>query len=94
MIIDAKCKPLNDRCGVDREDLYQLNSYLTAHKAELGALAYPTLDQQPPPDIQQRNPWLTQQNRAMNFVQLPTTESDCTTALSTLITSRRMDTLD
>lgn len=92
VIIDAKYKPLNDRRGVDREDLYQLNSYLTAHNAELGILAYPVLDQQPPSDIQLRNPWLTQQNRAMNFVRLPTTKTDCAAALATLATARNMDT--
>ncbi len=84
-IIDAKYKPLNDRRGVDREDLYQLNTYLTAHNTELGALAYPALDRQPPPVIEQRNPWLTQQNRAMCFTQLPHTEDACVAAVAELL---------
>ncbi|ATY13538.1 hypothetical protein CU254_26255 [Amycolatopsis sp. AA4] len=85
-IVDAKYKPLNDRRGVDREDLYQLNAYLTAHNAELGALVYPTLDQHPSPLIQQRNPWLTHQNRPMHFTQVPITEGACVRALTELLT--------
>ncbi|WET81092.1 hypothetical protein P3102_07660 [Amycolatopsis sp. QT-25] len=94
VIIDAKYKPLTDHRGVDREDLYQLNSYLTAHHAELGALVYPVFDQHPLPDIQLRNPWLTQQNRVMNFVQLETSERGCTTALTTLVSVRHTDSHD
>lgn len=88
-IIDAKYKPLNDRRGVDREDLYQLNTYLTAHNTKLGALAYPALDYRPAPVIQQRNPWLTPQNRAMCFSRLPTTERACVAALTELIMTRK-----
>ncbi|WP_020663163.1 5-methylcytosine restriction system specificity protein McrC [Amycolatopsis benzoatilytica] len=93
-IIDAKYKPLNDRRGVDREDLYQLNAYLAAHNAEFGALAYPALDRQPPPAIQQRNPWLAPQNRVMCFTQLSIAESSCITDLAGLLMARNADTLE
>ena len=90
VIIDAKYKPLADPRGVDREDLYQLASYLTAHAdtnaSALGMLAYPLFNEQAVPSrAEQRGPWRTPQSHPVRFIRLPITENACVQAVSTLL---------
>ena len=76
-ILDAKYKPLREPRGVDREDLYQLVSYLTSHSPSgdaLGMLAYP-LDAEPPQSrAETMSPWLTRQGHTVTFARVPTDE--------------------
>jgi 5-methylcytosine-specific restriction enzyme subunit McrC len=78
-IIDAKYKPLRDPRGVDREDLYQLMSYLSAYSHDprpLGMLAYPRFDDTPDQAWAERHgPWAGHQGHAVRFERVPTTES-------------------
>jgi 5-methylcytosine-specific restriction enzyme subunit McrC len=90
VIIDAKYKPLADPRGVDREDLYQLTGYLTAHghgrTLAAGALAYPLFNEQAAHSYaERRGPWRTPQGHPVNFKRLPITQHACVDALIGLI---------
>lgn len=80
-IIDAKYKPLAEPRGVDREDLYQLNAYLSAHTqlplptGALGFVAFP--GQVYESYAEQHSPWTTFQGHLVNFTRLPATEDEC-----------------
>ena len=88
-IIDAKYKPLADPRGVDREDLYQLTSYLTAHSPNasppLGMLAYPRFNDHSSSYAESRGPWRTPQGHQVQFVRLPITQEACKNALAALL---------
>lgn len=88
-IIDAKYKPLTDPRGVDREDLYQLNAYLGAHvegPLPLGALAYVQFQgQERSAYAEARGPWRTSVGHTVSFARLPTTETECVSALRALV---------
>ncbi|MDV7171942.1 hypothetical protein R4144_00735 [Gordonia amicalis] len=93
-IIDAKYKPLADPRGVDREDLYQLNAYLTAHtdthSALFGALAYVDFPGQVRSAYAEaRGPWRTEYGHRVVFTRLPTTEEACVAALTSLVRADR-----
>ncbi|MFF4028067.1 MULTISPECIES: 5-methylcytosine restriction system specificity protein McrC [Nocardia] len=88
-IVDAKYKPLTDPRGVDREDLYQLHAYLSAHLERplpAGALAYVDF---PEPHIPARaetmGPWKTSNGHQVRFQRLPITENECVRAFQQLI---------
>ena len=88
-IIDAKYKPLADPRGVDREDLYQLTSYLAGHQAKpppLGMLAYTQFPGQATRAYAEaRTPWTTLQGHQVRFERLPVTEADCVSRLRALV---------
>jgi 5-methylcytosine-specific restriction enzyme subunit McrC len=89
-IVDAKYKPLADPRGVDREDLYQITSYLTGHALSgtrpTGVLAYPHFrEQSHVADAERHSPWATPNNQQVRFVRLPITEIDCVQALASLL---------
>lgn len=88
-IIDAKYKPLAGARGVDREDLYQLATYLMAHQASrppLGMLAYPDLpDASGPAWHEEHGPWRTPVGHPVIFARLPLTESACVDRLGNLL---------
>lgn len=88
-IIDAKYKPLADPRGVDREDLYQLNAYLTAHTGEplaLGALAYVHFPWQGAAAYAETHgPWRTEFGHQAVFTRLPVKEDECVEALRALV---------
>jgi 5-methylcytosine-specific restriction enzyme subunit McrC len=87
-IIDAKYKPLADPRGVDREDLYQLASYLTAHityPPPLGMLAFTSFpDQLQISYAQERGPWRLPTGNEVRFERLPVTETECVCAFEEL----------
>ena len=88
-VIDAKYKMLRDPRGVDREDLYQLNAYLTAHgdtsPRTIGALAYPAFDDEVRSDAERHGPWRSPTGHQLHFIRLPIDEVACVSALSQLI---------
>ncbi len=75
-IIDAKYKPLADPRGVDREDLYQLTSYLLAHSCD-GMLAYPQLGNVPTAYAENHSPWISPEKHKARFARFPITEPEC-----------------
>jgi 5-methylcytosine-specific restriction enzyme subunit McrC len=87
-IIDAKYKPLADPRGVDREYLYQLTSYLSAHPTSpppLGMLAYTAFpDQDQISTAEERGPWRLPTHNEVRFDRLPVTESECVRAFNDL----------
>lgn len=87
-IIDAKYKPLVDPRGVDREDLYQLTTYLmatTAQQPAAGMLAYPRFaESAPPAHAEACGPWRSPQDHHVRFERLPVIEHDCVDRLTTL----------
>ncbi|OBA43999.1 5-methylcytosine restriction system specificity protein McrC [Gordonia sp. 852002-51296_SCH5728562-b] len=91
-IIDAKYKPLADPRGVDREDLYQLNAYLTAHSTgtpPLGALAYVRFPEQTTDAYAEtRGPWRTELGHQVVFTRMPITEAECVEALRALVADK------
>lgn len=89
IIIDAKYKPLAGGRGVDREDLYQLTTYLLAHEGSpSGLLAYPDLpDASEPPWQEQGGPWSTSDGHKLQFVRLPLAEDECVGRLEGLVES-------
>lgn len=89
-VVDAKYKPLSAPRGVDREDLYQLTSYLTSYDTTpLGMLAYPDLPDDPLPAWeQQHGPWRTRHGHKVRFERLPLHEPACTQRLIDLLASR------
>lgn len=93
LIIDAKYKPLNDRRGVDREDLYQLHAYTTAFASTTpprGVLAYPILNaDDPAPIAEAAGPWHSGQPAQLEFLRFPVTETECTDALLALASPDR-----
>jgi 5-methylcytosine-specific restriction enzyme subunit McrC len=89
-VIDAKYKPLADPRGVDREDLYQLNAYLTAHanrRVLVGALAYPAFDDQVRADAERYSPWTSHDAHEIHFTRVPVEEHECIDALRELLTT-------
>lgn len=86
-IVDAKYKPLAGRRGVDREDLYQLTTYLMAHPGQpMGMLAYPDLpDAEGPAREDALGPWWTPEAHAVRFVRLPLSEAACVARLTELL---------
>ena len=90
-IIDAKYKPLKDPRGVDRDDLYQLSSYLASHSENplpMGALAYVRFPgQERVAYAESRGPWVTARGHTAMFTRLPITEDECVAALRTLLPS-------
>ena len=90
-VIDAKYKPLTDRRGVDREDLYQLVAYLAAYDRPqtVGALVYPGFPEQDEFAYAERfSPWRSPRGNQLRFQQFPTTEAGCVDALRALIDAR------
>lgn len=87
-IIDAKYKPLAEPRGVDREDLYQLNAYLSAQTQiplPTGALGFVTFPGQTTESYaEQHGPWTTSQGHPVSFTRLPVTEVECTEHLRKL----------
>lgn len=90
IVLDAKYKPLTDaRGGPAREDVYQLNAYLTAHahgRPLRGALAYPAFDDEVRADAERHGPWRTDDGHTVEFVRLPVTEAECVRAIAELAT--------
>lgn len=88
-IIDAKYKRLADPRGVDREDLYQLTSYLSANSREprpMGMLAYPLFDDMPALAVAERyGPWRSPQGHVVRFERVPVTEAECVAAIGSLV---------
>lgn len=83
-IIDAKYKPLAGARGVDREDLYQLSTYLMAARPgrPAGMLAYPELPDAGGPSWQEAaGPWTTPDGHEVHFVRLPIDEEGCIAGL-------------
>jgi 5-methylcytosine-specific restriction enzyme subunit McrC len=89
VIIDAKYKPLADPRGVDREDLYQLTSYLTAHPTSpqpLGMLAFTAFPGQAQfSAAEEHGPWHLPTGNHVRFERLPVTESACVRALKSFV---------
>jgi 5-methylcytosine-specific restriction enzyme subunit McrC len=87
-VIDAKYKPLVDPRGVDREDLYQLTSYLSArptYPPPAGLLAYHryAADDRTA-RAEERGPWRSTQGHTISFLRLSVDEAGCVAALSAL----------
>jgi 5-methylcytosine-specific restriction enzyme subunit McrC len=83
LLIDAKYKPLRDPRSVDREDLYQLTSYLLAHDSAAqpaGMLAYPQFDDRPAAYAEAHGPWTSPAGHNVSFRRLPITETACVQA--------------
>ena len=91
-IIDAKYKRLVDPRGVDREDLYQLHSYLAVHTVEplpMGALAFVRFpEQESVAYAERRGPWRTALGHCVQFERLPVTEAECVRSLESLFQTR------
>ncbi|MEJ7783470.1 MAG: hypothetical protein WKF96_01620 [Solirubrobacteraceae bacterium] len=87
-IVDAKYKPLDEPRGVDREDLYQLTSYLSARPATpppLGMLAFTTFPGQTEfARAESKGPWQLPAGNAVHFERLPVVEDECVKALRAL----------
>jgi len=87
-IIDAKYKPLADPRGVDREDLYQLTSYLSANSRNplpMGVLAYPRIGETIQARAETNGPWRSAHGHLVQFERMPVTESACVAALTDLL---------
>jgi 5-methylcytosine-specific restriction enzyme subunit McrC len=88
-IVDAKYKPLADPRGVDREDLYQLTSYLMAYRTEpppLGMLAYTRFPgQASPAGAEERGPWRSPHGHDVRFERFPSSEGECVAAFRALL---------
>lgn len=88
-VIDAKYKPLADPRGVDREDLYQLTSYLTAYRRPQpphGVLGYTRFpDDTRGSRAQAYGPWRLPTGSRVDFCQLPVSENECVSALRALV---------
>jgi 5-methylcytosine-specific restriction enzyme subunit McrC len=88
-IIDAKYKPLVDPRGVDREDLYQLTSYLTAQPAlspPVGMLAFTTFSGQNSfARAEKQGPWRLPTGNLVRFERLPVEEAECVSAFAALL---------
>lgn len=88
-IIDAKYKPLADPRGVDREDLYQLTSYLTGYHndpAPMGMLGYTSFPEQTSVSFAEAgNPWESATPNVVMFERLPVTEAECVRRLHELL---------
>jgi 5-methylcytosine-specific restriction enzyme subunit McrC len=85
-IIDAKYKPLADPRGVDREDLYQLTSYLSSQpgpQQPQGMLAYPRFSEDwEPARAEKYGPWVSARGHSVRFERLPVDEAGCVAALA------------
>lgn len=79
-IVDAKYKPLNDRRGVDREDLYQLHAYASTFVAPLAVLAYPQVGDSRAA-AERNGPWQSQSS-LLSFIAFPVTVDECVTKLA------------
>jgi 5-methylcytosine-specific restriction enzyme subunit McrC len=88
-LIDAKYKPLAGARGVDREDRYQITSYLTAHATAnrplIGALAYPAFDDVVRADAERHGPWITHDGHCVHFTRLPVSETKCVAAVAEML---------
>jgi len=87
-ILDAKYKPLAGRRGVDREDLYQLTSYMSADAGRgeaFGALLYPEFGDNPgePPAYEGR-PWELRSGQRVTFERVAVTEATAISQLRSL----------
>ncbi|ORI22051.1 hypothetical protein BH686_16770 [Rhodococcus erythropolis] len=82
-IIDAKYKRLTDPFPVQREDLYQLTSYLAAHSGSQvrprGILAYPFLPDSLVSSAESGGPWSLQWGGGgtAEFLRFPTDQAGC-----------------
>lgn len=94
-VIDAKYKPLADPRGVDREDLYQLTSYLSAHTDRplpLGMLGYPRFEEGAPgASAESRGPWASHLGHEVRFERLPVERDSCVAALARVLDTRAPD---
>lgn len=79
-VLDAKYKPLDDRRGVDREDLYQLHAYASTFGPPNAALAYPAIVDNIP-QAESDSPWETTTG-ALSFLTLPTEKAACVAKLT------------
>lgn len=86
-VIDAKYKPLTPPRGVDREDLYQLTTYLTSYDTTpLGMLAYPELPHEATVAWEQHHgPWRSRHGHAVRFERLPIDQHNCVHRLTELL---------
>ncbi|NMM91061.1 hypothetical protein B2J88_43270 [Rhodococcus sp. SRB_17] len=98
-IIDAKYKRLTDRFPVNREDLYQLTSYLAAHSGggvrPRGILAYPLLPDSAMSSHEADGPWSLQWGGGgtAEFLRLPIEAAGCVDRFTEILSSDR-DTVD
>lgn len=90
-IIDAKYKilapTLQRPTGVEREDLYQLSSYLSAHTRAplpIGMLAYPRFDEEARARAEIQGPWRSHLGHTVRFERLPVEVDECVQALRRL----------
>lgn len=75
-LIDAKYKPLTDWRGVDREDLYQIHAYSLRFKPAKSLLAYPHIPD-PGSYTEKFSPWTSHTGSQLDFLRLPTRETEC-----------------
>ena len=93
-VVDAKYKRLRNRrpdrpAGIDREDLYQLASYLSRYAATgeaAGMLLYPLdPDQEQLSTAEASGPWRTQARGSVWFRRVPVAPDDAVPALAALL---------